>query len=204
MPVYLQEYDPAVDKKILIFNIGGEWWLTATKLVEGCTEVAWLGKGENSSLEPGEVALDMTKVVWRLPYTSEWTSSAIETFTGHDYLNIHFQNQSAQAEQLLIQVDNNLSLNVALGKKIEALEQAASSSSSSHPRDIGHGWSNDKLKHGWANKMVALLAALQAGNTDRVEQLMETCFGWSLAHVCVDVSFTTIKPLGYKQTCWFM
>jgi hypothetical protein len=198
MPVYLQEYDSAVDKKILIFNIDGEWWLTATKLTDGSAEVAWLGKGEAIGLEPGEVSLDMTKVLWTLPYGCDHGSEAIEIFTGHDYLNIHCQ-------KLIIEVADLGKEQAALKESLQAaLKESSSSSSSSNPRDTGHGWSNERLKHGWANKMVALIASLQAGNTDRVEQLVELCLGWSLAHVCADVSFTTIKPLGYKQACWLM
>ena len=201
--MYLQEYHSALDMKILIFSIDGVWWLTTTTLTEGKAVVEWWGKGErkDDSTEPA-CALDMCDVLWRLPYTSEWTSSAIQTFTGHDYLNLHFQHQSDKAEQLQLEADEFQKLNIALGKKIEELEQAKERAARDAPPI------NDKLKHGWANKMVALLGALQAGSTDQAEQLMKVCLGWSLAHVlahvCNDVSLTTIKPHGYKQACWLM
>jgi hypothetical protein len=118
--------------------------------------------------------LNMCDLRWRLPHTSGWTSNAIETFTGHDYLNIHFQHQSAQTEQLIEAEDKYKTLLLEAEDKYQQLRIEADNSQKTRDSPV-----NAYLKHGWANKMVALLAALQAGNTDKIEQLMELCLGCS-------------------------
>jgi hypothetical protein len=171
MPVYMQEHDDQINQKILIFNIEGEWWLTASTLVDDTATVTWVAKGVPDS---GGDQLNMCQLQWYFPWRSGYATTAVEAWTGHDYLNVHYQHQLEQVILLNKEIEAKDELNLKLDAQVTALEQELSTFKRVKPDEPY----NSQLKHGWANKMVAMLGALQAGASDPVMELAELFLGW--------------------------